>query len=346
MNSSLRKRLFFIFIIVLLGVLFLEGATRLSLSVKKPESVVPKGIKQFDKMLGWSLKPLSQGISNRTGYEIEYRINSKGLRDDETSYEKSEGIFRIVLLGNSRTFGLGVPIEKHFSTLLEGYFKDVDVINMGVGGFGVDQELLYLRSEGFHYEPDLVLAYVAHYGDHRHMHTERWGRAKPRFVLIDGKLVLTNSSVANNSSPPSGTLWKIRRWFVRHSKAYEILHNGFVGLIRQEQQQDKKNLEDEAFRNELYDLGEALIFAMHEETSMHGATFVLITHIDGLHEAALEKQILSLDVSRPLTNRKFSLPDNLEHINESGNGVLAWEIANYLQTNHLIPVEHIKGKKP
>jgi hypothetical protein len=73
-------------------------------------------------MLGWSLRPFSHGTSNRTGYDIEYRINSKGLRDEETTYEKPEGSFRIVLLGDSRTFGFGVPIEKHFSTLLEGYF--------------------------------------------------------------------------------------------------------------------------------------------------------------------------------------------------------------------------------
>lgn len=355
MELSVRKRLFFIFIIVLLGVLSLEGATRLFLSDKKPEPVIPMDVNQFNEMLGWSLKPLSHGISNRTGYEIMYRINSKGLRDDETSYEKPEGIFRIVLLGNSRTFGFGVPIEKHFSTLLEGYFKGVEVINMGVSGFGVDQELLYLRSEGFRYEPDLVLAYVAHYGDHRHMHTNRWGKAKPRFVLIDGKLVLTNSPVADSSSLSPSILRKIRRWFRRHSKAYEILRNGLVGLIHQGQQealsqkqkqQVKKNLEDEAFRNDLYDLGEALIFAMYEESLKHGATFVLVTQIEGLHEASLEKQILSLYVRRPLSNHKFLLPDNLLHINESGNGVLAWEIAKFLQTNQLTPIEHLKYQKP
>ncbi len=348
MNLSLGRRILFIFVGILLVVLILEGTTRLFLSGKKPESLVPRGVGQFDKMLGWSYKPLSQGISNRIGYEIEYRINSKRLRDDEASYKKPEGIFRIVLLGNSRTFGAGVPIEKHFSTLLEGYFEDVDVINMGVSGFGVDQELLYLRSEGFRYEPDLVLAYVAHYGAHRHMHTERFGKVKPRFVLIDGELVLTNSPVADSSSPPPITFWKKCSWFIRYSKAYEILRNGLVSLISQEQQQvpvskkqDKKNLEDEAFRNELYDIGEAIILAMHEESSTHGATFILVTHIEELHEASLEKRILSLNVSRPLANHKFPLPDNLAHINESGNGVLAWEIAKFLQTNHLVPIEHL-----
>ncbi len=353
MEHPLRKRLFFIFIIVLLGVLSLEGATRLFLSNKKSEPVVPNAFGQFNEMLGWSLKPLSHGISSRTGYEIMYRINSKGLRDDETSYEKPEGIFRIVLLGDSRTFGFGVPIEKHFSTLLEGYFKAVEVINMGVNGFGVDQELLYLRSEGFRYEPDLVLAYVAHYGDHRHMHTKRWGKGKPRFVLIDGKLVLTNSPVADSSSPFLGILREIHRWFRRHSEAYAIFYNGLLNLLSYEQQealsqkqQDEKNIEEEAFRNDLYDIGEAILFAMHEESLKHGANFVLVTNMKVLHEASQEKQILSLNVREPLSNDKFSLPDNLFHINESGNGVLAWEIAKFFKTNQLIPIEHIKDQKP
>ena len=101
---------------------------------------------------------------------------------------------------------------------------------MGVGGFGVDQELLYLRQEGFRYEPDLVLAYVAHYGDHRHMHTERWGKKKPRFVLIDGELVLKNSPVLDSSLP----LQKLDCWFVRHSKVYKLFRNRLVGLISQQ----------------------------------------------------------------------------------------------------------------
>ena len=352
MVLSLRKRIFFILIIVVLGLLSLEGATRLLLSITKPEPAVPKAIGQFNKMLGWSLKPLSQGISKRTGDEITYRINSKGLRDDETSYNKPEGILRIVLLGDSRTFGFGVPIGKHFSTLLEGYFKDVEVINMGVSGFGVDQELLFLRSEGFRYEPDLVLAYVSHYGGHRHMHTRRWGRSKPRFVLSDGNLVLTNSPVEDSSSTSGRYLWKIHRWLDWNSRAYKILRHRLMRLISREQrkslsqdQQDKKNMKDKGFANELHELAEALIFLMHEESLKRGATFVLVTHIKRLHQASLEKGILSLYIRGALANRKFSLPDNLRHINESGNGVLAWEIAKFFRKNQLIPIKHLNGEK-
>ena len=112
---------------------------------------------------------------------------------------------------------------------------------MGVGGFGVDQELLTLRSEGFRYEPDLVLAYVAHYGDHRHMYTERFGKQKPRFVLIDGELILTNSPVVDSSSFPRSTLRKIHRWFLKHSNAYATLRDGLVSLTRRVGQNQDSN---------------------------------------------------------------------------------------------------------
>jgi hypothetical protein len=330
-----------LFIVGFLGVLFLEGVARVFGSM---EHTVPRGIGQFDEVLGWSLKPLSYGVSSRTGYEIEYRINSKGLRDDETNYAKPGGTFRIVLIGDSRTFGFGVPIDKHFSTLLEGYFKDVEVVNMGVGGFGVDQELLYLRSEGFRYEPDVVLAYVAHYGDHRHMHGERFGKSKPRFVFIDGNLTLRNSPVIQTK----GVYRNVHDWFVRKSRAYEYL-TMLLGSDRQtalaRKQVDEQNSTDELFRKELHKLGEAIINTMHEESSSHGATFVLVTQVNQLHQAALKKQILSLDVSDPLSNEKYRLPDDLAHINEAGNGVLAWEIATFLRKNQLIPNKHLYDHK-
>ena len=80
--------------------------------------------------------------------------------------------------------GYGVPIEQHFSKLLEGYFRDVEVINMGVSGYGVDQELLALRNEGVRYHPDVVIAYVAHFGDQRHMYADRWGKPQPEASLV------------------------------------------------------------------------------------------------------------------------------------------------------------------
>ena len=319
---------------VLFAVMLLEVGTRLLMPKKQP--AIPREVGRFDAQLGWALRPLSHATSTRTGYEINYKINSKGLRDDEADYNKPQSLYRIVLVGDSRTFGLGVPIEKHFSTLLEGYFQNVEVINMGVGGFGVDQELLYLRSEGFRYEPDLVMAYVAHYADHRHMHSERFGKSKPYFQLVDGNLVLNSSTVKEKTT---------NRWS-DSSRVYEILLAAVDRFQKSRspsaarKRTDKRNSRNPQFEDEVNRLGEAIVFQMKAEALKHGAEFVLVTNIHRLHAAAVEKGVLSINVAEALDNTLFDLPDKLKHINESGNGVLAWEIARFLRENRIIPVDH------
>lgn len=315
------------------------------------EPVVPAEIGQFDAMLGWSNRPLATATSTRTGYEVEYRINSKGLRDEPAPYEKPEGEYRIVLLGDSRTFGFGVPIEQHFSRLLEGYFVGVDVINLGVNGFGVDQELLYLREEGVKYEPDVVMAYVAHFGNHRHMHSRRFGKEKPQFMLREGELTLTNQPVPTPPTGKAGPHWRLHRWMRAHSSAYEALRDGVIQLLEapsraegpiEPESEDEANEGDPEFRQALHELAERLVTEMHLEALRHGAEFVLVTHVAELHRAAVTRGIASIDVSEPLANLYFPLPEDFLHINEAGNGVLAWEIASFLGANGLIPEEHVR----
>ena len=67
------------------------------------------------------------------------------------------------------------------------------------------------------------------------MHTQRFGKNKPRFVLTDGKLALTNSPVAKLSSQVevSGNM---HDWFVKNSKAYGILYDRFAAMISQNHQ--------------------------------------------------------------------------------------------------------------
>jgi len=327
--------------------------------VPRERLVVPPSISQFDAMLGWSLKPGSQALGYVSGHEVDYRINSRGLRDDDTDYKKPDGIFRIVVIGDSNTFGYGVPIERHFTSLLEGYFKNVAVINMGVNAYGIDQELLFLRSEGFRYEPDLVLAFIPHYSDHRHMYNNRFGMNKPRFERKGGNLVLTNTPVTNDLeiATSKSIIRYIHWWFIRHSQLYKIVRNSiFYMKDRAEHsshsknesdkisENDTGNIKNEYFIKELNALGEELVYEMQKESIKNKAEFVLVTKIKTLHEEAIRHNIKSLNVLSPLNNKKFDLPGDLAHINESGNGVLAYLIARYLIENNMIPQNYLIEK--
>ncbi|GAB7080807.1 SGNH/GDSL hydrolase family protein [Megalodesulfovibrio paquesii] len=349
--SSSRIRLYLLILLALV-LLCIEGGARL-MYVLLPKTLgltVPSHISRLDPELGWVLRPGSSGSSKRTGDIIRYDVNSKGLRDDETTYDKPANATRIVLLGDSRTFGFGVPIRKHYSMLVEGYFKQVECINLGVDGYGIDQELLFLRKEGFRYHPDIVMALISHFGDERHLHDSRWGMGKPMFVLEDnGTLTLTNAPVTNNSS------WYVAlREFDRIascSMAYTMLRDLLLHSVRSLGSTVKPAVAAElevppgftaaqwAHQTKLYGTALAILQAMDAESKAHGATFVLLTQMPELHALAQANGLRSLDLTAPMRNSRFPLPDGLAHFNEAGNGVLAWEIAQYLRREGLVQEE-------
>lgn len=109
-------------------------------------------------LLGWVLPP------NSSAYTIDapVSVNSHGLRDDEFPREKPEGEIRVLALGDSFTFPMGVRFEDSYVQQLERklgerfFPRPVQVINAGVAGYKTSHELVYLLAEGLDFEPDLV----------------------------------------------------------------------------------------------------------------------------------------------------------------------------------------------
>jgi len=83
-------------------------------------------------------------------------INSFGIRDKE--YEKETEKYRILIIGDSVPFGLGVSDGENFADLLEEKFNNsVEVLNFGVPGYKATQIVELLRLKGIQYNPDLVI---------------------------------------------------------------------------------------------------------------------------------------------------------------------------------------------
>ena len=346
--KAIAQQLALLFVSVLVTVLAMDLGYRWLI---EPEAIVPKGVGRFDEKLGWALEPHASAWSSATGTPVRYAINGHGLRDDETDYAKPPDAFRVVLLGDSRTFGYGVPIEQHFSRLLEGYFRGVEVINMGVSGYGVDQELLAFRNEGVKYQPDLVVVYVAHFGDQRHMFKDRWGKPKPQFLLRDGSLTLTNVPVPTEYDGLDA-LHRADLFLVSHSPLYREVSKAAMGLYRRRAAavegpaaNPAKTGADPAFVDRMYELAIAILQQLDREAASAGAKLVLVTELPRLYSACSRLGITSLDVSLPLQNERFDLPNGLAHINEAGNGVLAHEIARFLTESGLVPAAHRAAPK-
>ena len=167
------------------------------------------------RLYGW------RNIPNASGWEscygecaVHVEINSLGLRGVETTYRNEIGLNRILVLGDSMTAAMQVPLEDTFASVLERRLNDGrgenewEVINGGVNAFGTDNELIFFRVEGRKYAPDLVVlaVYLANdvYNNSRTLETQLGGSEhKPYFELSeDGGLVLRNFPVESTDTFP------------------------------------------------------------------------------------------------------------------------------------------------
>ncbi|HEY7515823.1 MAG TPA: SGNH/GDSL hydrolase family protein [Vicinamibacteria bacterium] len=103
--------------------------------------------------LGYELRP---GAHVRA--EVEYRISSGGLRSPEALLVKPPGVRRVAVLGDSIAFGYWVADERTFARQLEAMLgPSVQVLNFGVPGYNLEQEIEVLRTKALAYDPDLVV---------------------------------------------------------------------------------------------------------------------------------------------------------------------------------------------
>jgi hypothetical protein len=95
---------------------------------------------------------------------VPVKINRLGFRDPrEYALEKTPQTIRILVLGDSVTFGHGAVYEATYPYLLEQRLRqwrpelEWQVWNLGVPGYNTSQELAYLNRVGATYRPDLVI---------------------------------------------------------------------------------------------------------------------------------------------------------------------------------------------
>lgn len=147
----------------------------------------------YDASRGWRTKPNVTDLrvfDNKT-----LNTNSHGLRGkNEFSFNNDRQKVRILILGDSFTFGDEVSDDETYSYYLQDMLPNAEVINMGVHGYGHDQMLLLLKEEGIKYHPDIVILGFLGLDMSRNLLKFR-DFAKPRFVLERGKLKLTNTPV-------------------------------------------------------------------------------------------------------------------------------------------------------
>lgn len=111
---------------------------------------------QHHPVRGWAVSSNLRGV--QVFGDKVLNTNSMGARGQrEYACPKPAGTQRVLVFGDSFTFGDEVSDEETYAHFLEQLLPGVEVVNLGVHGYGHDQMLLYLREVGARYQPDVVL---------------------------------------------------------------------------------------------------------------------------------------------------------------------------------------------
>jgi hypothetical protein len=146
-----------------------------------------------DPLAGWRNAPLLR----RDGMST----NSAGLRGSrEYPVARAPGLRRMVLVGDSYSFGSDVRDEETFAQQLEsgGHADGWEVLNLAVPGTGTDQQVITFEHDGRRHAPDVaVLGFFTR--DYNRITLSFRDYAKPMFVVDEAArpdgLRLTHSPV-------------------------------------------------------------------------------------------------------------------------------------------------------
>ena len=106
----------------------------------------------------WRFQPGARWSTRVGGHPVE--VNAHGFRDRAFG-PRRPGVFRILVLGDSVTFGHGQPVEATYVRRLEAALAAdglrVEVLNAGIPGWSTYQQRRFYEDEGGALAPDLVL---------------------------------------------------------------------------------------------------------------------------------------------------------------------------------------------
>jgi lysophospholipase L1-like esterase len=256
------------------------------------------------------------------GYRI--RINSSGFRDDEFPDTPPRGARRIVILGDSVAWGLGVSMEDAFPQVLQRLLAERAprdepsplVYNLAVDGYSTEQELRLLETEAMDLGPEVVLiCYVLNDPD-----TADGGLAR-HFV----------------GAQRSELLYQVRKaaWRIRHllsqdadsDPRWDYLH--FVHHDRRELVQSQFERLGRIAESAQLNVTLALVplFDWDED----GSSYAWSDLHESIEQCCSRNGIRFVDLRDAMTTRDPSdiAFDNL-HPNRAGHGLIAETLAAYL----------------
>lgn len=147
---------------------------------------------EHDPLLGWVHQP-GITIPNMYGEGRTLTINAQRLRAlHDFTVQPPAGLTRAVCSGDSFTLGNGVGDNDTWCAILQQLEPRLETVNMGQGGYGMDQIDLWYRRDGARLAHDIHLFAFVTEDIVRMTLDDFLGYPKPRLALQNDELVTLN----------------------------------------------------------------------------------------------------------------------------------------------------------
>jgi hypothetical protein len=223
---------------------------------------------EHDPDLGWIHRP-DFFEPDLYGAGVYLRTNSLRFRSNrEIPKAVPEGTTRIVCSGDSFTLGYGVSNDDTWCAQLETAGNRIETVNMGQGGYGVDQAYLWYKRDGDRVDHDLVILAVIETDFDRMMADSMLGLRKPLLVARDGRLETENAPVPDTSYTRSaaGAVNELRRFRIYELMTYVASKLGAGNRARY----------GEPYESEIHGIFSLLLDDMKQVATARGARLVVV----------------------------------------------------------------------
>ena len=159
------RRIITNFGLVILSVCATLTLLEVGIRIVKPQDLEywdSDGFRRIQSTVPHFVENIPHGHGNFIGVPVS--INSYGLRGEEISVPKPANRFRIVVLGDSITFGYGIPLERTYVKVLERLLnqstsgkRQYEVLNGGALGASLSDYEHLLTEKAEKLQPDMIL---------------------------------------------------------------------------------------------------------------------------------------------------------------------------------------------
>lgn len=173
----------------------LASLVLLASAIKERHALAERLHTTYDPVLGWVNRP-NVSLPNLYGTGRSLHTNAQGFRGTEdVPAVVPRGRRRVICSGDSFALGYGVDDRDTWCRRLSDRDPRLETVNMGQGGYGIDQAYLWYKRDAAEIEHQLHLFSFVTQDIYRMQQDSFLGYGKPVLTVANGALAVENAPV-------------------------------------------------------------------------------------------------------------------------------------------------------